>query len=85
MKFEQAIVGIGLLSMMGLPMSVEAKDSKSITLKQIGRYSAGASTAPMSRGPKSPRMIRRLNGCSASISICDSWMYSISATQNRRS
>ena len=46
MKFEQAIVGIGLLSMMGLPMSVEAKDSKSITLKQIGRYSAGASTAP---------------------------------------
>ena len=46
MKFEQAIVGIGLLSVMGLPMSVEASDSKSITLKQIGRYSAGASTAP---------------------------------------
>ena len=44
MKFEQAIVGIGLLSVMGLPISVEASDSKSITLKQIGRYSAGAST-----------------------------------------
>ena len=46
MKFEQAIVGIGLLSVMGLPISVEASDSKSITLKQIGRYSAGASTVP---------------------------------------
>ncbi|RPH81442.1 MAG: hypothetical protein EHM80_02350 [Nitrospiraceae bacterium] len=46
MKFEQAIVGIGLLSVMGLPMSAEAKDSKSITLKQIGRYSAGVSTTP---------------------------------------
>ena len=44
MKFEQLIVGIGLLSVMGLPMSVEAKDSKSITLKQIGRYSAGGAT-----------------------------------------
>ena len=46
MKFEQALVGIGLLSVMGLPISVEAKDSTSITLKQIGRYSAGASTVP---------------------------------------
>jgi 2',3'-cyclic-nucleotide 2'-phosphodiesterase / 3'-nucleotidase / 5'-nucleotidase len=46
MKFEQAIVGIGLLCVMGLPMTVEASDSKSITLKQIGRYSAGASTVP---------------------------------------
>lgn len=46
MKFEQAIVGIGLLSVMGLPMSVQAADSNSITLKQIGRYSAGVSTAP---------------------------------------
>ena len=46
MKFEQAIVGIGLLSVMGLPMFADASDSKSITLKQIGRYSAGASTAP---------------------------------------
>jgi len=44
MKFEQAIVGIGLLSMMGMPMTVEASDSKSITLKQIGRYSAGIGT-----------------------------------------
>lgn len=46
MKFEQAIVGIGLLSVIGLPMTVEASDSKSITLKQVGRYSAGASTVP---------------------------------------
>jgi hypothetical protein len=46
MKFKQAIVGIGLLSVIGVPMSVEASDSKSITLKQVGRYSAGASTAP---------------------------------------
>ncbi|MBC7837450.1 MAG: BON domain-containing protein [Nitrospiraceae bacterium] len=46
MTFENAIAGIGLLTMMGLPISVEAADSKSITLKQIGRYSAGASTVP---------------------------------------
>jgi hypothetical protein len=46
MKFEQAIVGIGLLSAIGLPISVQASDSKSITLKQIGRYSAGISTVP---------------------------------------
>ena len=46
MKIERAIVGIGLLSVMGLPMSVEASDSNSLTLKQIGRYSAGASTVP---------------------------------------
>ena len=39
MKFEQAIVGIGLLGMIGLPIFAEASDSKSITLKQIGRYS----------------------------------------------
>ena len=44
MKFVQAIVGIGLLSVIGVPMSVEAKDSKSITLKQIGRYSADGTT-----------------------------------------
>ncbi|TKB73725.1 MAG: alkaline phosphatase [Nitrospira sp.] len=44
MKVEQVIVGIGLLSLMGLPMSAEASDSKSITLKQIGRYSAGIGT-----------------------------------------
>ena len=46
MKFEHAIVGIGLLCVMGPPMTVEASDSKSITLKQIGRYSTGASTVP---------------------------------------
>jgi 2',3'-cyclic-nucleotide 2'-phosphodiesterase / 3'-nucleotidase / 5'-nucleotidase len=44
MKFERAIVGVSLLSMMGFPMAVEAKDQKSITLNQIGRYSAGVST-----------------------------------------
>jgi hypothetical protein len=44
MKIEQAVVGIGILSVLGLPMLAEASDSKSITLKQIGRYSAGAST-----------------------------------------
>ena len=44
MKFEQLVVGIGLLSAIGMPISVEAKDSKSITLKQIGRYSAGGTT-----------------------------------------
>jgi hypothetical protein len=46
MKIERAIVGIGLLSVMGMPMFAEASDSTSITLKQIGRYSAGASTVP---------------------------------------
>ena len=44
MKFEQLVVGIGLLSVIGLPISAEAKDSKPITLKQIGRYSAGGTT-----------------------------------------
>jgi hypothetical protein len=46
MKIEQVFVGIGLLSAMGLPLLAQASDSKSITLKQIGRYSAGASTVP---------------------------------------
>ena len=58
MKVEKAIVGIGFLSVMGLPMSVESADSKSITLKQIGRYSAGASTVPGGRS----FFIRRANG-----------------------
>jgi len=46
MKFEQVMVGIGVFGMMALPISAIASDSKSITLKQIGRYSAGASTNP---------------------------------------
>ena len=46
MKIEQVFVGIGLLSVMGLPLLAQASDSPSITLKQIGRYSAGASTNP---------------------------------------
>ena len=37
MKYERLVVGIGLLSVIGLPISAEAKDSKAITLKQIGR------------------------------------------------
>ena len=44
MKFEQLVVSLGLLSAIGLPICVEAADSKSITLKQIGRYSAGGTT-----------------------------------------
>ncbi len=44
MKLEQLVVGIGVLSVMGLPISAMASDSKSITLKQIGRYSAGGAT-----------------------------------------
>lgn len=44
MKIEQVFAGIGLLSMMGLPLLAQASDSKSITLTQIGRYSAGPST-----------------------------------------
>ena len=44
MKLEQLVVGIGVLSVMGLPISAMASDSKSLTLKQIGRYSAGGAT-----------------------------------------
>lgn len=44
MKIEQVFAGIGLLSVMGLPLLAQASDSKSITLTQIGRYSAGPST-----------------------------------------
>lgn len=44
MKIEQVFAGIGLLSMMGLPLLAQASDLKSITLTQIGRYSAGPST-----------------------------------------
>ncbi len=44
MKIEQVFAGIGLLSMMGLPLLAQASDSKSVTLTQIGRYSAGPST-----------------------------------------
>ena len=44
MKFDQLVVSMGLLSVVGLPMIAVAADSKFITLKQIGRYSAGGTT-----------------------------------------
>lgn len=43
---KQLLMGIGLLGIVGTAVIVEASDSKSITLKQIGRYSAGPSTNP---------------------------------------
>ncbi|MCS6286565.1 MAG: choice-of-anchor I family protein [Nitrospira sp.] len=46
MKLERVFVGMGLLTVIGLPWLAQASDSKSITLKQIGRYSAGASSNP---------------------------------------
>lgn len=39
-------MGVGLLSIVGTAVGVEAHDSRTITLKQIGRYSAGSSTNP---------------------------------------
>lgn len=46
MGMERLFVGVGLVTLLGVSVSVEASDSTSITLKQIGRYSAGASTNP---------------------------------------
>lgn len=46
MVIERLLVGLGLLSIVGAAVPVEASDSKTITLKQIGRYSAGPSTDP---------------------------------------
>lgn len=49
MAIERLLVGVGLLSLfsiIGTSVAVEASDSKSITLTQIGRYSAGVSTNP---------------------------------------
>jgi 2',3'-cyclic-nucleotide 2'-phosphodiesterase / 3'-nucleotidase / 5'-nucleotidase len=46
MVIERLLIGVSLLSIVGTPIVVEASDSKSITLKQIGRYGAGASTTP---------------------------------------
>lgn len=43
---KQLLMGVGLLGIVGTAVIVEASDSKSITLKQIGRYSAGPSTNP---------------------------------------
>lgn len=46
MAIERLLVGVGLLGIVGTAVSVDASDSKTITLKEIGRYSAGASTDP---------------------------------------
>lgn len=46
MGMERLFVGVGLVTLLGGSVSVEASDSTSITLKQIGRYSAGVSTNP---------------------------------------
>lgn len=43
---KQLLMGVGLLGIVGTAVIVEASDSKTITLKQIGRYSAGPSTNP---------------------------------------
>lgn len=43
---EELLLGISLLSLLGTSLSVEASDSTPITLKQIGRYSAGVSADP---------------------------------------
>lgn len=49
MVIERLRMGVGILSLfsiIGTSVTVEASDSRSITLKQIGRYSAGVSTNP---------------------------------------
>ncbi len=46
MKGTRTLAGIALLSVIGMPFVAAAKESKTITLTPIGRYSAGASTNP---------------------------------------
>lgn len=46
MAMKPFLVGVGLVTLLGVSVSVEAADSASIALKQIGRYSAGVSTNP---------------------------------------
>ena len=46
MAIERLLVGLGLLGIVGTAVPVDASDMKTITLKQIGRYSAGPSTNP---------------------------------------
>ena len=46
MAMKRFLVGVGLVTFLGASITVEASDSTSITLKQIGRYSAGVSTNP---------------------------------------
>jgi 2',3'-cyclic-nucleotide 2'-phosphodiesterase / 3'-nucleotidase / 5'-nucleotidase len=43
---EQLFAGVGLVTLLGVSITVEASESTRITLKQIGRYSAGVSTIP---------------------------------------
>jgi hypothetical protein len=44
MKSNRVIAAVSLFCLIGMPILAEAKDSKSLTLNFIGRYSAGAST-----------------------------------------
>lgn len=46
MGMERLFAGVGLVALLGSPITVEASDPAQITLKQIGRYSAGVSTNP---------------------------------------
>lgn len=46
MVMERLLVGIGLVTLLGSSIPVEASDSTLIILKQVGRYNAGASTSP---------------------------------------
>ncbi|MGE0470469.1 MAG: choice-of-anchor I family protein [Nitrospira sp.] len=46
MAIERLLVGVGLLGIVGTAVTVDASDSKTIILKEIGRYSAGISTNP---------------------------------------
>ncbi|MBL8075601.1 MAG: choice-of-anchor I family protein [Nitrospira sp.] len=46
MGMERLFAGVGLVTLLGASVSVAASDPAQITLKQIGRYSAGVSTNP---------------------------------------
>jgi len=46
MAITRLLVGISVFSILGTSFTVHASDPKPITLKQIGRYSAGVSTTP---------------------------------------
>ena len=46
MMMERLLVSVGVMTLLGSALPVDAADSTRLTLKQIGRYSAGASTNP---------------------------------------
>lgn len=46
MIMERLLVSVGVMTLLGSALPVDASDSTRLTLKQIGRYSAGASTNP---------------------------------------